>query len=70
MNKGKLNKLLQTIKTKARKLLYKHNIDNEEYIRLMLNNLIFNDKTRMVAIFKEHLIRNDSSEFLRRYDDE
>ena len=32
-----------------------------------VNNIIFNEQIRIVAIFKDHLIYDDDSEFLKRY---
>ena len=35
--------------------------------KLLHNNIIYNEKTRVVALFKDYLITDDSSEFLKRY---
>jgi hypothetical protein len=67
MNKDKRNKYFLLIKKKTRNILFeKHNIKKEEYTRAVLNTLVFNVKTRITAVFKDHLIFDDSSEFLRR----
>ena len=38
-----------------------------DYNTLLINNLLCNGKCHIVALFKEHLIDDDNSEFLRRY---
>jgi hypothetical protein len=61
------SKLLLTVKQMTRsRIVNKHNISNDEYTQLMLNCLIFNERTRLVSLFKDNLISDDSSEFLRR----
>ena len=38
-----------------------------DYNTLIINNLLCNGKCHIVALFKEHLINDDYSEFLKRY---
>jgi hypothetical protein len=45
---------------KYNKMPLKYNSNN-------IDNIIFNDKTHLVSIFKELLILNDSAEFLKRF---
>ncbi len=49
-----------------RKLVNYYNTTVEEFNNTIIDCLIYNEKTRIVAIFKEHLILDDISEFLRR----
>ena len=37
------------------------------YNKIIIDNIIFNDKTHLVAKFKDNLIKDDNGEFLRRY---
>ena len=37
------------------------------YTLLCTNNLVFNEKCRLVARFKDYLVLDDSTEFLRRF---
>ena len=50
------------------KLLYKkYFISKTSYQKNLVKNIIYDDKSRLVAIFKEQLIINDTSEYLKRY---
>ena len=61
--KSKFNRFLIT-----KKILY-HKYSKFEYSFSLLctNNLIFNEKCRIVARFKDFLVLDDSTEFLRRF---
>ncbi len=37
------------------------------YLIKIINDIIFNEKSQIVANFKEYLIYDDNSEFLKRY---
>ena len=45
----------------------KHNINIEKYNKIMIKNIIFDEGSKLVTFFKEHLLFNDSSEFIKRY---
>ena len=46
------------------KLLYKkYFISKTSYQKNLVKNIIYDDKSRLVAIFKEQLIINDTSEY-------
>ena len=45
----------------------KYNINDNVYNITVINNIIFNEKTHIVALFKDYLIYDDLSEFLKRY---
>ena len=62
-------------KKKNKSIEYKiHQIFIKKYIsmpfnynKFITNNIIFNDKSHLVSIFKEHLVIDDTGEFLKRY---
>ena len=50
------------------KLLYKkYFMSKTSYQKNLIKNIIYDDSSRLVAIFKEQLIINDTSEYLKRY---
>ena len=49
------------------KLFKKYTSGNFSYFKILANNLIFNDTCRIVARFKDYLIFDDNTEFLRRF---
>ena len=50
------------------KLLYKkYFLSKTSYQKNLIKNIIYDDSSRLVAIFKEQLIINDTSEYLKRY---
>ena len=49
------------------KNLENHNVTSTEFIKIIINNIIYNEKTHIVAIFKDYLILDDNGEFLKRY---
>ena len=50
------------------KLLFKkYYISKTTYQKYLIKNIIYDDKTRLVAIFKEQLIINDTSEYMKRF---
>ena len=46
---------------------YKYKLNNIYYLSSIINNIIYNEKTHLVAKFKDYLIIDDMSEFLKRY---
>ena len=48
-------------------LFKKYTSGNFSYHKILANNLIFNDTCRIVARFKDYLIFDDNTEFLRRF---
>ena len=46
---------------------YKYYIDQFTYGTIVINNIIYNEKSNIVATFKDYLITDDLSEFLKRY---
>ena len=63
INNRKINQLKQSIY----KNMIKKYINPEYYLKNIINNIIYNEKTHIVAIFKDYLILDDCSEFLKRY---
>ena len=58
----------QNILIFSKKVLYKKYSQFEySYSLFCTNNLIFNEKCRIVARFKDYLVLDDSTEFLRRF---
>ncbi len=49
------------------KLFKKYTSGNFSYHKILANNLVFNDTCRIVARFKDYLIFDDNTEFLRRF---
>ena len=49
------------------KLFKKYSSGNFSYHKILANNLVFNDTCRIVARFKDYLILDDNTEFLRRF---
>ena len=45
----------------------KYFISNNIYGKLIINNIIYNEKSHIVAKFKDFLVIDDLSEFLKRY---
>ena len=70
-NQNKINDIslpLLTIEKRSNFLIRKnYNKVSTSYNSLILDNLLSNGKCHLVAIFKEHLIEDDNSEFLKRY---
>ena len=44
-----------------------YNITSKKYLKNVINNIIYNEKTHIVAIFKDYLILDDNGEFLKRF---
>ena len=66
-NKAKVERLKAGIK-KTFSLLRKRNLhSNESYNIKQINDIVYNEKAHVVACFKDFLIFDDSSEFLKRY---
>ena len=50
------------------KLLYgKYFVSKISYQKSLIKNIIYDDKKRIVSVFKEQLIINDTSEYMKRY---
>ena len=49
------------------KLFKKYTSGNYSYHKILANNLIYNDTCRIVSRFKDYLILDDNTEFLRRF---
>lgn len=74
--KTKANSLKSTesdlsIITKFRKIAKKlisenHNSDKDTFYRKTANDIVYNEKSHVVAVFKDFLIYDDTSEFLKR----
>ena len=55
----------------AEKLIYnnlkKYNINPKKFNTFIINDIVFDHRTHIVAIFKNYLLWNETSEFLKRY---
>ena len=49
------------------KLFKKYSSGNFNYNKILANYLVFNDSCRIVSRFKDYLILDDNTEFLRRF---
>ena len=49
------------------KLTIKYRLCMFKYGSTVINNIIYNEKSHVVALFKDYLILDDTSEFLKRY---
>jgi len=50
-----------------RRIFTKYRLNQLVYSKNLVNKLIFNEKHRVVAIFKDYLILDDFCDFLKRY---
>ena len=58
----------EEIKNKIIKLFHKkYFVSNSLYEKIVINNIIYNEKTHIVAKFKDYLVIDDYSEFLKRF---
>lgn len=44
-----------------------YNWTNEDYNKFVINDIIYDERKRLVSVFKEYLLWDESSDFLRRY---
>ena len=66
-NKKLLSKEFSPFLFSKKVLYHKYSKFEYSYSLLCTNNLIFNEKCRIVARFKDYLVLDDSTEFLRRF---
>lgn len=60
--------LINKIRKQAHKLILdNHNSDKDTLYRKTANDIVYNEKSHIVAVFKDYLIYDDTSEFLKRY---
>jgi hypothetical protein len=64
--KSNPNTLVKELKRSVCKLLKKHNSNNVSYKSKLLKEILYNEKSHLVAKFKDFLIFDDSTEFLKR----
>lgn len=61
-------KILKSVKKSAKeKLSEKYHTDESCVNKKIVNDIIYNEKAHVVAQFKDHLIFDDTNEFLRRF---
>ena len=68
-SKSNFNSFLNKLETYANQLAYKNYIDyaHVDFNILMIENLMCNGRCHLVAVFKNYLIEDDKSEYLRRF---
>jgi len=67
----KITQTALSIIKKLRKIAHKqisenHNSDKDTVYRKTANDIVYNERSHIVAVFKDYLIYDDSSEFLKR----
>lgn len=50
----------------TRKINLKNEANQDNFNKKQINDIVFNEKVRLVAEFKDYLILDDNSEFLKR----
>lgn len=59
--------IIKKLKKLANKLIIEyHNSDKDTVYRKTANDIVYNEKSHIVAVFKDYLIYDDTSEFLKR----
>ena len=68
-NKSNYNSIIKKIKSRAAYLCKHHykKYFHRSYNKLMIENLMSNGKCHLVAVFKNYLIQDDISDYLRRF---
>jgi len=67
-NNSQFKKTISTLKKRLCKIYsYRYQSDKAEHHVKLVNEIIFNEKVLIVAKFKDYLILDDNSEFLKRY---
>ena len=68
INSKRIRPSFDEIEKKIFKLFHKkYFVSNNVYGKIIINNIIYNEKTHIVAKFKDYLVIDDLSEFLKRY---
>ena len=60
-------KLNEILFQRYKYLIEKYSITKKKYNSFMIEYLIYDEKTRLVSLFKDQLIQNDTTEVLKRY---
>ena len=61
-----INDVKSMMKRIKNKINQKNQTNNKSYCKQIVNDIIYNEKAHIVAIFKDYLIYDDTSEFLKR----
>ena len=61
-----VNEVKAMMKRIKNKIYLKNQTSNKSYCKQIVNDIIYNEKAHIVAIFKDYLIYDDTSEFLKR----
>lgn len=63
----KTNKLEILIYNNRHRLHAENTVNNHDFCKNIINDIIYNEKAHIVAVFKDYLIYDDTSEFLKRF---
>ena len=58
---------MSSVRKKLSSLLQRHSITNDQYNAIQIEHIIQNDSCHLVSLFKEHLILDECTDFLRRF---
>lgn len=65
---GNMDSLVNKVRAMAKeKIIKKHNSTSETLDIKVINDIIYNEKAHIVSVFKDYLIYDDNSEFMKRY---
>ncbi len=62
-----MNSLIQIFKKMHSSLFNKYLITNEDYNKIIITKILYNEKTNIVCSFKEYLLYDDPGEVLKRF---
>jgi hypothetical protein len=66
-NKKKKTNLNILIKKVINKSLQSYNCDNKTFCNKIINDIIYDEKKHIVSVFKDYLLWDEGSDFLKRY---
>lgn len=66
-NKNFFSKMIKEVFRKNQKIIHsKVKVNQITYRRNKVNEIVFNEKSHIVAVFKDYLIYDDEAEFFKR----
>lgn len=60
------NVLIENCIKKTRKAFYKYDGNEDQHNRFNINDIIYDEQKHLVSVFKEYLLWDETSDFLRR----
>ena len=61
------NVLIENCMKSSKKTLYKYDSYIEKQNRYKINDIIYDDNKHLVSVFKDYLLWDETSDFLKRY---